>query len=63
MIYSLIETAKVNGLSHYEYLQFVFETLPPYDYLKFVFETLPNLGKEDDLNTLLPWRWKTTLPL
>jgi len=49
-IYSLIETAKVNGLS-------------PYEYLHFVFETLPTLGKEDDLNTLLPWRWKATLPL
>ncbi|WP_404297117.1 IS66 family transposase [Halomonas sp.] len=49
-IYSLIETAKANGLS-------------PYDYLRFVFETLPTLGEDDDLDTLLPWRWKDTLPV
>lgn len=48
-IYSLIETAKANGLS-------------PYDYLQFVFETLPTLGEGDDLDALLPWRWKDTLP-
>jgi len=48
-IYSLIETAKANGLS-------------PYGYLQFVFETLPTLGEEDDLNSLLPWQWKETLP-
>lgn len=48
-IYSLIETAKANGLS-------------PYEYLTFVFETLPTLG-DDDLSTLLPWQWKETLPL
>lgn len=47
-IYSLIETAKANGLS-------------PYAYLQFVFETLPTLGEEDDLSSLLPWRWKDTL--
>ena len=49
-IYSLIETAKANGLS-------------PYEYLHFVFETLPTLGEDDDLNTLLSWRWKETLPV
>lgn len=49
-IYSLIETAKANGLS-------------PYEYLQFVFETLPTLDEEDDLDTLLPWRWKDTLPV
>ena len=48
-IYSLIETAKANGLSPYEYLQYVFETLP----------TL----SENDLNTLLPWQWKETLSI
>ena len=48
-IYSLIETAKVNGLS-------------PYDYLQFVFETLPRLGDDDNLDALLPWQWKETLP-
>lgn len=47
-IYSLIETAKANGLS-------------PYGYLQHVFETLPTLN-EDDLNALLPWHWKETLP-
>ena len=49
-IYSLIETAKANGLS-------------PYDYLQFVFETLPTLGEEEDLTSLLPWHWKDTLPV
>lgn len=48
-IYSLIETAKANGLS-------------PYDYLQYVFETLPTLS-DDDLDTLLPWQWKETLPV
>ena len=48
VIYSLIETAKANGL-------------PPYEYLHYVFETLPTLD-EDDLSTLLPWHWKDTLP-
>lgn len=49
-IYSLVETAKSNGLS-------------PYEYLQFVFETLPMLDAEDDLSSLLPWRWKETLPV
>ncbi|CEP35289.1 Integron integrase [Halomonas sp. R57-5] len=49
-IYSLIETAKANGLS-------------PYEYLQYVFETLPTLNNDDELNTLLPWQWKETLPL
>ncbi|MCJ8286363.1 IS66 family transposase [Halomonas sp.] len=49
-LYSLVETAKVNGLS-------------AYDYLQFVFATLPTLSREDDIDTLLPWRWKETLPL
>ncbi|MCL7931667.1 transposase domain-containing protein, partial [Halomonas llamarensis] len=47
-IYSLIETAKANGL-------------PPYEYLRYVFETLPTLN-DDELTTLLPWHWKDTLP-
>lgn len=49
-IYSLIETAKANGLS-------------PYAYLQFVFETLPTLGDDDSLDALLPWQWKATLPI
>ena len=48
-IYSLIETAKANGLS-------------PYDYLQYVFDTLPTLDEDDDLTALLPWHWKETLP-
>ncbi|MCA1772174.1 MAG: transposase domain-containing protein [Halomonas sp.] len=48
-MYSLIETAKANGLS-------------PYAYLQYVFETLPTLN-DDDFNTLLPWQWKETLPV
>ena len=41
VVYSIIETAKANGLK-------------PYDYLKFLFETVPNTttGK---LDALLPW--------
>ncbi|MGO1426975.1 MAG: IS66 family transposase [Halomonas sp.] len=45
-IYSLIETAKANGLSPYDYLQYVFATLPTLD--------------DDDFSTLLPWQWKET---
>ncbi|MGP9550792.1 transposase domain-containing protein, partial [Halomonas sp. AOP42-D1-22] len=48
-IYSLIETAKANGLS-------------PYDYLQYVFATLPTLN-DDELSMLLPWQWKETLPI
>ncbi|WP_206922720.1 IS66 family transposase, partial [Alicyclobacillus suci] len=42
--YSLVETAKENGLE-------------PVSYLQHVFEQLPNLdsGEPDALNTLLPW--------
>jgi transposase len=29
--------------------------------VQYVFETLPTLN-DDDLNTLLPWLWKETLP-
>jgi transposase len=49
-IYSLIETAKANGLS-------------PYEYLRHVFVTLPTLGDDDSLDALLPWQWKATLPI
>ena len=40
-LYSLIETAKVNGVE-------------PYQYLKYVFEMIPKL-QEDQLGQLLPW--------
>lgn len=41
MVYSIIETAKANGLK-------------PFDYLKFLFETLPN-STTSQLPTLFPW--------
>ena len=41
VIYSLIETAKANGLK-------------PFDYLEFLFETLPNTTTSS-LDTVLPW--------
>ncbi|WP_045856572.1 IS66 family transposase [Teredinibacter purpureus] len=43
-IYSLVETAKANGLN-------------PYNYLRYVFETLPNLNSTD-MDDLLPWNIK-----
>lgn len=48
-IYSLVETAKENGLS-------------PYDYLTYLFERLPNIDMKDPaiLDALLPW--SETLP-
>lgn len=48
-IYSVVETAKENGLN-------------PFEYLKFLFEELPNMDikEEDALDKLLPW--STTLP-
>ena len=44
LIYSLIETCKLNGVE-------------PYAYLKDVLTRLPTL-KARDLDTLLPWRWR-----
>ena len=48
-IYSIVETAKANGLS-------------PFNYLKYLFEILPNVDIEDQdaLDKLLPW--SDTLP-
>ena len=40
--YSLIETAKLNGLN-------------PYAYLKWLFEKAPLLDKEEELESLVPW--------
>jgi transposase len=47
VIYSIIETAKENGLN-------------PYTYLNYLFERLPNLDSRDDaaLEQLLPWNVK-----
>jgi hypothetical protein len=45
MFYSIVETAKENGLK-------------PYEYLKYIFETAPNLdlsANPDALIALLPW--------
>ena len=49
IIYSIIETAKHNGLN-------------PYEYLNYIFEKLPNVDVTDPLvlDSLLPW--STTLP-
>ena len=41
-LYSLIQTAKANGLN-------------PYDYLKVVFKKLPNANVVEDIEKLLPW--------
>ena len=42
VLYSLVETAKANGLS-------------PFDYLMYIFEKLPTLDDDADLEHLLPW--------
>ena len=44
MVYSVIETAKENGLT-------------PYDYLKFLFEQIPNVDMKDEtvLEQQMPW--------
>lgn len=41
-LYSLIQTAKANGLN-------------PYEYLKYVFKELPNAKSVEDIEQLLPW--------
>ena len=49
IIYSIVETAKENGLI-------------PFEYLKYLFEQLPNIDttNKDDLDQLLPW--SSTIP-
>jgi transposase len=42
MMYSIIETAKANGLE-------------PYQYLKYLFEHLPVAASLEDYEQLLPW--------
>lgn len=44
MLYSLVETAKANGLT-------------PSDYLHYLFKELPKLKPVDDLDHLLPWNF------
>jgi transposase len=41
-MYSLIETAKANGIE-------------PKSYLSFLFSLLPNVTSETDLESLMPW--------
>ena len=41
-IYSLVETAKANGLN-------------PYEYLRRIFKELPNVNTVEDVEALLPW--------
>ncbi|MCX6115908.1 MAG: IS66 family transposase [Proteobacteria bacterium] len=43
-LYSLVETAKANGLD-------------PHQYLNFVFTHLPNTPTDADLEKFLPWNW------
>ncbi|MBU2885501.1 IS66 family transposase [Gilvimarinus agarilyticus] len=47
-LYSLIETAKANGVN-------------PYDYLKIVFKELPNAQSVESVEALLPWNASKTL--
>jgi transposase len=47
-LYSLIETAKANGLE-------------PHAYLKKIFAELPNVKTVDDIESLLPWNCKTVV--
>lgn len=44
IIYSIVETAKENGLN-------------PFNYLKYLFEKLPNMDitNKEELDQLLPW--------
>ncbi len=44
-LYTLIETAKANGVS-------------PYEYLRYVFAEMPNLPGDESLDKLLPWNFK-----
>ena len=45
-LYSLLQTARANGLE-------------PHGYLKLVFERLPNCDSLEDIEALLPWRVPT----
>ncbi|MGG1532150.1 IS66 family transposase, partial [Brevibacillus agri] len=45
IIYSVIETAKENGLNPFKYLTYLFEQLPQ----------LPDLKNPETLDSLLPW--------
>ena len=45
MFYSIIETAKENGLKPYEYLKYIFETAPILNFMRY----------PDSVEALLPW--------
>lgn len=49
-LYSLIETAKANGVE-------------PYHYLKHVFSELPKAQSVEDIEALLPWNFKKSHPV
>ena len=48
-LYSLIQTAKANGIN-------------PYEYLKQVFKALPNANSVEDIEQLLPWNVAEKMP-
>jgi transposase len=43
-LYSLVETAKANGLV-------------PFDYLNYLLNEIPSLQPDDTIDYLLPWNW------
>ena len=47
-LYSLVETAKANGLN-------------PHDYLRWVFTQLPNAATVGEVEQLLPWEYHKRL--
>lgn len=47
VVYSIVETAKENGLIPFEYLRYLFEKLPNMG--------APTLGGSPDLDEVLPW--------
>jgi len=48
MIYSIVETAKENGVN-------------PYDYLAHIFRAAPNLPAGSAIDSLLPWHVNATI--
>ena len=47
-LYSLVQTAKANGLN-------------PYEYLKSIFNALPNVQNVEEIENLLPWNMAESL--
>lgn len=48
-LYSLVETAKANGIE-------------PFAYLSHLFDRLPHLNSVEDFQAVLPWNAKAALP-